>query len=246
MTSYRHDRVVPNDDSRLSKTEQVASMFDDIAPRYDFLNRFLSARTDLWWRKKAIRQLRGRPHSEILDVATGTGDMAIMTFRGLGPARITGIDISEGMLELGRRKIAAKGLSDRIELRKGDSGDIPFPDGSFDAVTVAFGVRNFEFLEKGLSEIRRVLRPGGKLVVLEFSRPHGISGRIYGWYMEKIAPVLVSFFSRNKKAYTYLGHSIQAFPEGAAFTAVLDKVGFRETTSSAMTLGICSIYTGLR
>ena len=246
MTSYRHDRVVPYDDSRLSKTEQVASMFDDIASRYDFLNRFLSGGVDLWWRKKAIRELKGRANGHILDVATGTGDMAIMTYRRLAPGRITGIDISEGMLELGRRKIARQGLADHITLSVGDSGRIPFPDDQFDAVTVAFGVRNFEYLEQGLSEIRRVLRPGGKLVVLEFSQPSGLTGKLYCGYMRRVCPLLVSLFSRNTKAYTYLGDSIQAFPEGDRFTAVLDKVGYRDTSAKAMTLGICSIYTGVK
>ena len=173
MTSYRHDRVVPYDDSQASKTEQVASMFDDIASRYDFLNRFLSGGVDLWWRKRAIRELRGLKAGHILDVATGTGDMAIMTCRRLPSVQITGVDISEGMLELGRRKIERDGLAGHITLRRGDSGQLPFSDNQFDAVTVAFGVRNFEYLEQGLAEIRRVLRPGGKLVVLEFSQPGG-------------------------------------------------------------------------
>jgi demethylmenaquinone methyltransferase / 2-methoxy-6-polyprenyl-1,4-benzoquinol methylase len=246
MTSYQHDRVVPYDDSRLSKTEQVASMFDEIAPRYDFLNRFLSAGIDLQWRKKAIRQLKGLGAKDILDVATGTGDMALMTFKRLHPVKVTGIDISEGMLELGRGKIKAQGLGAFIELKTGDSEQIPFSDGSFDAVTVAFGVRNFEYLEKGLGEILRVLRPGGKLVVLEFSKPGGFFGHLYQWYMGRVTPFLVTLFSRNKRAYTYLGKSIQAFPEGARFTAVLDKVGYLDTAAKPLTFGICSIYVGTK
>jgi demethylmenaquinone methyltransferase/2-methoxy-6-polyprenyl-1,4-benzoquinol methylase len=246
MTTYQHDRVVPFDDSRLSKKEQVATMFDGIASRYDFLNRFLSGGIDLWWRKKAIRRLKGRNAGEILDVATGTGDMALMTYKRLRPRKVTGIDISEGMLELGRRKIRDQGLTPFIELRAGDSENIPFPEAAFDAVTVAFGVRNFENLEKGLEEIRRVLRPGGRLVILEFSRPAGITGKLYQWYMERVTPALVSLFSRNKKAYTYLNRSIQAFPEGARFTAVLDKVGYGETSAKPLTFGICSIYCGTK
>lgn len=246
MTSYRHDEVVPYDDSRLSKTEQVASMFDDIASRYDFLNRFLSGGIDLWWRKKAIRELKGFAGGHLLDVATGTGDMALMTYRRLAPREITGIDISEGMLELGRRKIERQGLNDHIHLSVGDSERIPFPDDHFDAATVAFGVRNFEDLDQGLSEIRRVLRPGGKLVVLEFSQPKGLTGKFYRWYMRRVCPLLVSLFSRNRKAYVYLGDSIQAFPEGERFVAALNKVGYRQTWARAMTFGICSIYTGVK
>ena len=246
MTSYRHDRVVPYDDSRASKTEQVASMFDDIAPRYDFLNRFLSGGVDLWWRKRAIRELRDLNVKQLLDVATGTGDMAIMTYRRLQPVQITGVDISEGMLELGRRKIEREGLTGHILMQQGDSGHLPFSDNQFDAVTVAFGVRNFEYLDQGLAEIRRVLRPGGKLVVLEFSQPSGLTGGLYRWYMRRICPTLVSLFSPNKKAYAYLGDSIQAFPEGARFTAVLDRVGFTTTRAKGLTLGICSIYTGVK
>jgi len=246
MTAYQHDRVVPFDDSRLSKKEQVASMFDDIASRYDFLNRFLSGGIDLWWRKKAIGQLKGVDAREILDVATGTGDMALMTYRRLHPLKVTGIDISEGMLDLGRQKIQDQALDSFIELKTGDSENIPFPDHSFDAVTVAFGVRNFEHLEKGLQEIRRVLRPGGKLVVLEFSKPSGATGKLYQWYMNRVTPALVGLFSKNRKAYTYLNKSIQAFPEGVRFTAVLDKLGYRETSAHALTLGICSIYCGVK
>jgi demethylmenaquinone methyltransferase/2-methoxy-6-polyprenyl-1,4-benzoquinol methylase len=252
MTTYQHDQVLPYDDSGLSKTEQVASMFDDIAGRYDFLNRFLSGGIDLWWRKKAISQLQGSGGSigqgagQILDVATGTGDMALMTYKRLHPEKVTGIDISAGMLELGKQKVSAQGLSAQIELKSGDSQAIPFADNSFDAVTVAFGVRNFEHLEKGLEEIKRVLKPGGKLVVLEFSRPKGAFGHLYQWYMGTVTPFICTLLSRNKKAYTYLGKSIQAFPEGADFTAVLGKTGYRQPHSQALTMGICSIYTGIK
>jgi demethylmenaquinone methyltransferase/2-methoxy-6-polyprenyl-1,4-benzoquinol methylase len=256
MTTYQHDRVLPYDDSGLSKTQQVASMFDDIAGRYDFLNRFLSGGVDLWWRKKAISQLRG-PEAigscvigsgagQILDVATGTGDMALMTFKRLHPQKVTGIDISEGMLALGKQKVNHEGLAAQIELKSGDSQAIPFEDNSFDAVTVAFGVRNFERLEKGLEEIKRVLKPGGKLVVLEFSRPKGAFGHLYQWYMGRVTPFICTLLSRNKQAYTYLGKSIQAFPEGADFTAVLQKTGYRQPNAKALTMGICSIYTGIK
>jgi demethylmenaquinone methyltransferase/2-methoxy-6-polyprenyl-1,4-benzoquinol methylase len=166
MTKFAHDTIVPLKNSDLSKKEQVADMFNNIAYRYDFLNRFLSAGIDIWWRKKAIGQLKKLNPKKILDVATGTADVAIMTTGILHPEKITGIDISDGMLEIGRTKIKKKGLENTIELLNGDSETIKFDDNTFDAVTVAFGVRNFQNLEKGLREIKRVLKPGGKLVVL--------------------------------------------------------------------------------
>ena len=171
MTNFAHDSVVPYKDSELSKKQQVAGMFDDISGKYDFLNGFLSAGTDTGWRRKAIMQLTELNPKMILDVATGTADVAIMASHLLKAEKITGIDISNGMLEVGRNKIAKLGLQDTIELLNGDSEAINFTDNSFDAVTVAFGVRNFQQLAKGLSEIKRVLKPGGKLVVLEFSKP---------------------------------------------------------------------------
>ena len=171
MEKFAHDSVVPQKDSSLSKKEQVAEMFDNIAFRYDFLNRFLSAGIDITWRKKAIKQLLALHPKKVLDVATGTADVALMTYDILKPEKIVGIDISVGMLDLGRQKIAEKGLQNTIELFTGDSENIVFGDNEFDAVTVAFGVRNFQNLLKGLQEMRRVLQPCGKLVVLEFSKP---------------------------------------------------------------------------
>jgi demethylmenaquinone methyltransferase/2-methoxy-6-polyprenyl-1,4-benzoquinol methylase len=244
-TTYRHDKVVPYESSDRSKKEQVADMFDSIAPRYDFLNRFLSAGIDVRWRKKALQCLQPLQPKHILDVATGTADVAIMAARMLQPDKIIGIDISARMLDAGRLKLQTKGLSDRIELQLGDSETIKFPDASFDAVTVAFGVRNFENLEKGLSEIYRVLRPGGRLVVLEFSKPRfpGVQ-QLYNVYMKIVAPEVAGAFTNNKKAYQYLNNSIQAFPEGNAFVAVLNKTGFTNTACKPLTFGICSIYTG--
>ena len=180
-------------------------MFDNIAYRYDFLNRFLSAGIDIWWRKKAIHQLKKLNPKQILDVATGTADVAIMTTSLLHPDKITGIDISDGMLEIGRAKIKKQGLENTIELINGDSEAIIFPDDSFDAVTVAFGVRNFEHLEKGLNEIKRVLKPGGKLVVLEFSQPKApVVTQLYNVYMKLVAPNVGKLFSKNRNAYKYL------------------------------------------
>ncbi|MFN8264837.1 MAG: bifunctional demethylmenaquinone methyltransferase/2-methoxy-6-polyprenyl-1,4-benzoquinol methylase UbiE [Chitinophagaceae bacterium] len=242
---YLHDNVVPDTASAKTKKEQVAAMFDDIAPRYDFLNRFLSAGIDITWRKKALKQLKDLQPKLLLDVATGTGDVAIMAAHQLHPDKIIGIDISEKMLDGGRIKVKQKGLENIIELEGGDSETINFPDHTFDAVTVAFGVRNFENLEKGLSEIKRVLKPGGRLVVLEFSKPYlpGVK-QFYNLYMSIVAPEVAKQVSKNKKAYQYLNNSIQAFPEGKEFTAVLDKTGFKNTSCKPLTFGICSIYTG--
>lgn len=245
MTKFAHDDVVPLEHSALSKKEQVAEMFDDIAFRYDFLNRFLSAGIDVKWRKKAIGQLKDLAPKVILDVATGTADVAIMSTKILAPEKIIGIDISDGMLELGRKKIDQQGLSGTIELLNGDSETIKFDDNTFDAVTVAFGVRNFENLEKGLSEIRRVLKPGGKLVVLEFSKPKApVMKQLYTIYMKVAAPAIGKMFSKNRNAYKYLDESIKKFPEGKNFTSILDNLGYRNTYRKTLSLGICSIYCG--
>lgn len=242
---YAHDNVVPDQDSILSKKEQVANMFDSIAVRYDFLNRFLSAGIDQTWRKKALNQLKKQRPKYILDVATGTADVAIMASRLLHPEKITGIDISNKMLDIGRIKLKELKLDDTIELLNGDSETISFPDNSFDAVTVAFGVRNFENLETGLSEIKRVLKPGGKLVVLEFSKPKNpVFKGIYNLYMKTICPAAGKFFSKNKTAYSYLDQSIKQFPEGKNFTLILDKLGYNNTYNKSLSLGICSIYCG--
>jgi demethylmenaquinone methyltransferase/2-methoxy-6-polyprenyl-1,4-benzoquinol methylase len=242
-TVYDHDNVVPDKDSALSKKEQVAGMFDHIAHRYDFLNRFLSAGIDVRWRKKAIKQLKSLQPHDMLDVATGTADMAILSYKILSPNKITGIDISDGMLEFGRKKIQQKNLQSHIELINGDSEAIPFADNSFDAVMVAFGVRNFQNLEKGMQEIRRVLRPGGRLVVLEFSKP---SNRLvkffYNIYMKRITPMMGRLFSKNKQAYQYLDESIRKFPEGKQFLQVLERSDYADAYHKPMTFGICSIY----
>jgi demethylmenaquinone methyltransferase/2-methoxy-6-polyprenyl-1,4-benzoquinol methylase len=245
MEEFAHDKVVPFENSELQKKEQVAKMFDDIAFRYDFLNRFLSGGIDVWWRRKAIAQIKDLHPKNILDVATGTGDVAILTYNILKPTKITGIDISEGMLEVGRKKIAAKGLSKSIELLSGDSETINFPDNTFDAITVAFGVRNFQNLQKGLKEMNRVLKPGGRLVVLEFSRPHNFFFKaIYNFYMQILCPTFGKLFAKNKDAYTYLNNSVQKFPEREQFTNILKSAGYSNTFYKTLSLGICSIYCG--
>jgi demethylmenaquinone methyltransferase / 2-methoxy-6-polyprenyl-1,4-benzoquinol methylase len=247
MTNFAHDNVVPYKDSDRSKKQQVAAMFDDIAFKYDFLNRFLSAGIDIKWRKKAIKQLSTLAPKKILDVATGTADVALMASGILKPEKIVGIDISEGMLEVGRKKIEKAGLQHIIELLNGDSETINFEDSSFDAVTVAFGVRNFQHLEKGLSEIYRVLKPGGKLVVLEFSKPKmpGVKG-MYNLYMKIVCPNVGKLFSKNRNAYKYLDESIQKFPEGKNFTNILDNLGYKNSYCKTLSLGICSIYCGTK
>ena len=245
MGKYAHDKVVPYEQSGLTKKEQVASMFDSIAFRYDFLNRFLSAGIDVSWRKKAIHALNEVKPKIILDVATGTGDVAILTHQLIAPTHITGIDISEGMLAEGRKKIAALGLQNAIELISGDSEQIKFNDNHFDGITVAFGVRNFEHLETGLQEMFRVLKPSGKLVILEFSKPKQFLFKgFYNLYMNLVAPGFGKMIAKNKEAYQYLNDSVQAFPEGDAFTNIMEKVGYTSITSNKLTFGICTIYCG--
>ena len=245
MAKYAHDLVMPNEASNESKKNQVAEMFNNIAHRYDFLNRFMSAGIDIGWRKKAINEISSVRPKVILDVATGTADVALLTNKMLQPNKIIGIDISEGMLNLGREKIAKLNLQRIIDLQLGDSEAIDFEDNYFDAVTVAFGVRNFENLEKGLKEILRVLKPRGKFVVLECSRPtkKGFKG-FYHFYMNKIMPRFGSIFSGNKEAYLYLNNSVQAFPEGQQFLNIMNEAGFTQTYLKTLSLGVCTIYCG--
>jgi demethylmenaquinone methyltransferase/2-methoxy-6-polyprenyl-1,4-benzoquinol methylase len=245
MSRYSHDTIVPYQNSEQSKKEQVAGMFDQIAFRYDLLNRFLSGGIDVYWRKRAIKELKDLKPQLILDVATGTGDVAIMSWKYLRPKKIIGIDISEGMLNLGKQKIAKLLLSNYIELKKGDSEAINFTDNTFDAVTVAFGVRNFQNLEQGLHEMYRVIKPGGKLVILEFSKPKQmIFSGLYNMYLKIICPNIGRWLTRNKEAYQYLHNSVKAFPEGETFLHILQQVGFSETSLKRLSLGICTIYCG--
>ena len=220
-------------------------MFDSIAPRYDFINRFLSAGTDIGWRKKAIQYFQKDQPKIILDVATGTGDMAMMTAKMLKPEKIIGIDISEKMLEYGRKKIEKEKLPTKIELVNGDAETINFPDHSFDGVMVAFGVRNFENLEKGLQEILRVLKPGALLIVLEFSKPviPGVKN-LYSFYMKVLAPQIAKLFRQNQQAYKYLNESAKAFPDRQQFENILKQTGYSHTLWKPLSLGICCIYSG--
>lgn len=220
-------------------------MFDKIAGKYDVMNRLLSAGTDIGWRKKAIRLFKKDNPKHILDVATGTADMALMAYKMLKPDKITGIDISEGMLELGRKKIEKEGLVNKIELHTGDSETINYGENTFDAVMVAFGVRNFENLENGLAEMLRVLKPGGQLIVLEFSKPRrNAIKNFYKLYMDIVAPQVARWFKQNKDAYLYLSESASAFPDRLLFTEILKKTGYANTWFKPLSLGICCIYSG--
>ncbi|MFN8304090.1 MAG: bifunctional demethylmenaquinone methyltransferase/2-methoxy-6-polyprenyl-1,4-benzoquinol methylase UbiE [Saprospiraceae bacterium] len=238
--------VTPYNDAEAKKA-QVERMFDNIAPRYDLLNRVLSLGIDVQWRKKALNYLRELAPQSLLDVATGTADVAIMAARRLSPKQVVGIDIANQMLDIGREKIRKAGWQEVISLETGDSENLRFADNSFDAVTVAFGVRNFENLEKGLSEMCRVLRPGGRVVILEFSKP-GIFPikQLYNSYFKYVLPLIGRLTSRDVRAYTYLFESVQAFPEGRDFLNILSKTGYQNPQCERLTLGICSIYTATK
>jgi demethylmenaquinone methyltransferase/2-methoxy-6-polyprenyl-1,4-benzoquinol methylase len=224
-----------------SKREQVERMFDAISPKYDFLNRLFSMGTDQGWRRKVMRLVAQEPVERLLDVATGTADLALMAAKQV--KQVTGADISEGMLAHGREKVKRAGLDDRVALVRGDAADLPFAEGAFDAVTVAFGVRNFEDLSRGVRGMLRMLKPGGRLFVLEFSRPHGLIGPFYRFYFHHVMPFVGRVVSKDSAAYSYLPASVDAFPEGAAFEAVLRECGGREVKSERLTGGIATLYT---
>lgn len=236
--------VLPYKDLKLGKKEQVAKMFDNISHKYDFLNHFLSLGIDIYWRKKAIKLLSSSKPKYILDIATGTGDFAIEALHLL-PDKVIGVDISAGMLKYGNEKIVKLGLEQKIELILGDSEKLPFDDNTFDAITVSFGVRNFEHLEKGLIDMFRVLKPGGKALVLEFSKPRSFPMKqLYNFYFKNILPVLGKMFSKDNTAYTYLPESVNAFPDGEDFLKVFESSGFKKTKCIPLTFGISSIYIG--
>lgn len=221
-------------------------MFNNISKKYDFLNHFLSLGIDILWRKKAISLLKNDAPKQILDIATGTGDFAIEALK-LSPEKVVGVDISEGMLDVGKKKMARLGHDDIIELQLGDSERLLFDDNNFDAVIVAFGVRNFENLEKGLQDMFRVLKPNGKVVILEFSRPSVFPFKqLYSFYFKAILPLIGKIVSKDDAAYTYLPESVQQFPDGKDFLAILNKIGFKETQCTSLTFGISSIYTGIK
>lgn len=229
-----------------SKKEQVAQMFDNIAFRYDFLNSLLSLGIHKGWRKKCIKLIAGKSPKHILDVATGTGDFAIAAMK-LNPDSVIGIDISEGMMKFGREKLVKQGLDKKITLKYGDAETCDLPSNSIDAITVGFGVRNFENLEKGLENMLRILKPGGKLCVLEFSYPRNFPVKqLYHFYFKYITPTIGKIFSKDTRAYSYLPESVKAFPDNERFTTILKKVGYKNATFKPLSFGIAAIYLAVK
>ena len=234
--------IKPYKDSELGKKEQITKMFDTISENYDGLNRVISLGIDIKWRKKVVQLVGKNNPKQILDIATGTGDLAIMMSE-VNPDKIIGLDISEGMLAVGKQKIAKANLSDKIEMVVGDSEEMPFDDASFDAITVSFGVRNFANLDKGITEIARVLKPTGVLVILETSNPTKFPFKQgYKFYTNFILPIIGKIFSKDKVAYSYLSESANSFPFGEAFNNILQKNGFKHTEHKPVTFGVATIY----
>lgn len=234
--------ITPYKDSGLGKKKQVEQMFDTISDGYDNLNRVISLGSDMKWKKKIVALLKKKKPTKVLDVATGTGDLAIMISE-IKSAEIIGVDISEGMLKVGRKKVESKNLSDRISLIQADSENLPFEDHNFDVITVAYGIRNFENLEKGLSEMYRVLKPGGTFVILETSVPTQFPFKQgYKFYCNFILPLIGKVFSKDKKAYGYLSESASNFPFGEALNNILTKIGFIEVENKPQMFGAATIY----
>lgn len=239
------ETVKPYDQQGSTKKDEVKQMFDNIAPTYDFLNRFLSAGTDILWRKKLLSYLKKSSPASLLDIATGTGDVAFEAARFLSPETITGLDLSPGMLQVARQKAAAKGVA--ITFIEGDSEHLPFSDNVYGAATVAFGVRNFENLSKGVKEISRVLQPGGGLFILEFSRPRIFPiKQVFHIYFKYLLPLIGKLKSRDARAYRYLYESVQVFPEYQEMQDILEAAGFRNCVYRPLSFGICTIYIGYK
>jgi demethylmenaquinone methyltransferase / 2-methoxy-6-polyprenyl-1,4-benzoquinol methylase len=241
------NKVTPYHNTTVSKTEQVATMFNNISRTYDFLNHFLSLGIDIIWRKKAIKQLLRHQPKYILDIATGTGDFAFEALKALKPDKIIGIDISEGMLAVADKKIIERHQSNVFEVQLGNAENLAFAANTFDAATVAYGVRNFDNLLKGLTDINRVLKKDGKLVVLEFSKPKSFPiKQLYTFYFNHITPAIGKLFSKDNGAYKYLPASVEAFPDGTSFLSIMKNAGFNDTKCTPLAFGICSIYTGVK
>ncbi len=239
---YQQEAIKPYDE-RAEKGQQVEQMFDNIAPTYDKLNHRLSWDIDKGWRKKAIRYLMPFNPQTILDIATGTGDFAILAAEMLHPKRLVGADISEGMMEIGRKKVKAKGLQEIISFEKEDCLKLSYPDNSFDAVTAAFGIRNFASLDKGLQEMYRVLKPGGHLSIVELTTPVSFPMRqLFHIYSHSVLPVYGRLISKDTSAYSYLTKTIEAFPQGERMTDILHEAGFSKASFKRLTFGICTMY----
>lgn len=242
---YSHQKVTPYSSQVDSKKSQVTKMFDRIAPYYDQLNRFLSLGIDVWWRKKAIDMLPSNKENLIIDIATGTGDLALQAAKKIAYDKIIGIDVSSNMIEVGKKKIFKTQQQERITLEIGDSEGLRFESHYFNIAMSAFGVRNFENLEVGLSEMYRVLKENGTIMVLEFSKPRIFPlKQLFNLYFKNILPVIGRMRSKDNNAYTYLYESVQKFPEGKDFERILQKVGFKETSFTPLTFGICTVYIG--
>ena len=240
---YEQEKIKPYSDEERGKGEQVEQMFDAIADRYDTLNHWMSFSIDRYWRRQAIRQLAPHSPSAILDIATGTGDFAIQTAKMLHPSKLVGADISEGMMNIGRQKVAHEHLSDIVTFAKEDCLSLSFADESFDAVTAAFGIRNFADLDKGLREMCRVLRTGGHLCIVELTHPTRFPMKqLFQLYSHTILPAYGRLVSKDKRAYRYLTATIEAFPQGEAMMGILQKAGFSDTRFRRMTFGICTMY----
>lgn len=238
--------VKPYNNDAVSKKEEVAEMFNNISKRYDFLNHFLSLGIDKIWRKKAIRVLGEVKPKKILDIATGTGDFAIAALK-LNPEQVVGVDISQGMLDVGKVKMKKKGYDHIISMQLGDSEELPFETDHFDGLTVGFGVRNYQNLEKGLGDMLRVLKPEGKAVILEFSKPKKFPiKQLFGFYSKYMIPFFGKFISKDKRAYEYLPESVAAFPEGQDFVDIMKKVGYKDIKSQLVSGGIATIYSGIK
>ena len=238
------ESVNPYDNDSRRKTEQVREMFDNIAPAYDFMNRAMTFGIDRLWRRKAVGMVASGNPDSVLDIATGTGDLAIELAGKMPYASITGIDLSEGMIEVGRKKIAALGLENRIALMQADSLSMPFEDNSFRAITVAYGVRNFENLLAGYREMYRVLAPGGTLTVVELSKPVSWWAKpLYRFYTRAIIPLVGRLVSRDTRAYSYLPESIAAVPQRGDMTALMSEAGFEDASFRSLTFGVCTIYS---
>ena len=238
---YQQETIKPYGEGE--KVQQVEQMFDNIAPTYYKLNHRLSWDIDKGWRKKAIRQLEPYKPQTLLDIATGTGDFAILAAEMLRPQHLTGADISEGMMEIGRQKVQAKGLQDIITFEKADCLSLSYADDTFDAVTAAFGIRNFSDLDKGLREMCRVLKPGGHVSIVELTSPVSTPMRqLFRVYAHTVLPIYGRLISKDADAYTYLTKTIEAFPQGEQMTDILKKAGFREASFQRLTFGICTMY----